>query len=659
MKVKPLSLVTVLFLLILSIISIKVNSQVIDANRDYPVYIRPEVPPSLFSPNAVVTIGDYDNWNIGTDFAEVGLAGNPLNPTNFSAAWNSTGSYGAMIYYTVNGIDWFASTQPTWGGSMMGDPVMACDGLGSFFFDQLYGGPVGTKSAKSTNGGSTWSGVVNVGTGNDKNWIAAVQTGGPYANYLIQVMTPGNIKRSTDNGVTWTQVASFSNTLPGMMTCIGPNGAVNGGAFYVVTHTGSSTAATYSFYCSTDGGTTWTLKSSQYFAGYIGTQVSSRHSVQNMRTRPYPFIIADNSNGPFRGRLYLAYAKNTPNANGQKPDIFLRFSTDQGATWSSETLVNDDANTTANNNWFPSTWCDINTGKLYIKWLDTRDCPTSDSCLVYGTISTDGGVTFAPNKPISNRKYRINCTSCNGGTPAYLGDYDYLNSNGKVAMVAWTDFRNNNFGNYVGYFPDYAMRMNPTSGSIANPNGTADFKMVVPSVKLYTDTVIVTSAITPTPATGNFVITYPSAGGNKLVSYPDSLIVRVAVNNVTAGSYTLTVTAKGPNGTPVHQRTVAITVTGATSVGTEETPVSFKLGQNYPNPFNPVTRIDYSVAKLTDVKITVYNILGKEIATFDREKQTPGNYYVMFKASNLSTGVYYYTIQAGDFTDRKAMILIK
>ncbi|MDD5363140.1 MAG: T9SS type A sorting domain-containing protein [Ignavibacteria bacterium] len=660
MKLKLLSLVSVLFILILSIISIKVDSQVIDPNRDYPVYIRPELPPSLFSPNAVVTIGDYDNWNVGTDFAEVGLAGNPINPTNFAAAWNSTSStYGSMIYYTINGIDWFASTQPTWGGTMQGDPVMTCDGFGNFFFDQLYGGPVGSKTAKSTTGGMNWSGVVNVGTGNDKNWIAAVQTGGPYANYLIQVMTPGNIKRSTDNGATWSQVASFSNTLPGAMTCIGPNGAVNGGTFYVVTHTGSSTAATYSFYCSTDGGTTWTQKSAQNFSGYIGTQSAGRHSVQNMRTRPYPFIIADNSNGPFRGRLYLTYAKNTPNADGQKPDIFLRYSTDQGATWSSETLVNDDANTTANNNWFPSTWCDITTGKLYIKWLDTRDCPTSDSCLVYGTISTDGGVTFAANKPISNKKYRINCTSCNGGTPAYLGDYDYLNSNGKVAMVAWTDFRNNNFGNYVAYFPDYAMRMNPTSGSIANPSGTADFKMVVPSVKLYTDTVIVTSAITPTPSVGNFVISYPSAGGNKLKSYPDSLIVRVAVNNVTPGSYTMTVTAKGPNGTPVHQRTVALTVTGATSVGIEETPVSFKLEQNYPNPFNPVTRIDYSVAKLTDVKITVFNILGKEIASFDREKQTPGNYYVMFKASNLSTGVYYYTIQAGDFTDRKAMVLIK
>ncbi|MCX6162781.1 MAG: T9SS type A sorting domain-containing protein [Ignavibacteriae bacterium] len=633
-----------------------------DPNRDYPVYIRPVLAPSLYSPGAVVTIDDYDNWQIGTDFAEVGLAGNPLNPTNFSAAWNNLSTaYGAYLYYTLNGIDWFASSQPVW-TSMWGDPVVTSDGLGNFYFDNMYGvgsSPTNTKVAKSTNGGQTWPSVVTAGTGNDKNWIAAVQTGGPYANYIFQVMTPGNIKRSTDLGATFTQVASYSNTLPGAMVCIGPNGATNGGAVYVVTHTGSSTAATYNFYCSTDGGTTWVLKSSQYFAGYIGTQVSSRHSVQNMRTRPYPFIIADNSNGPYRGRLYLTYARNTPNLNGSKPDIFSRYSTDFGTTWSDSTRVNDDPGTNNNNQWFPSTWCDINTGKLYIKWLDTRDCPTSDSCMVYGTVSTDGGVTFAVNQKISNKKFRINCTSCNGGSPAYLGDYDYLASNGKVAMVAWTDFRNNSFGNYVGYFPDFAMRMNPTSETINSANGVKDFSMIVPSVKLYTDTVIVSAVITPTPGSGTLVITYPSPGGNILTSLPGQLSVRVTAANVTPGTYTMTVTAKGPNGTPVHQRAVTIITSTTSSVTNEGEAITYKLEQNYPNPFNPVTKINYSIAKISDVKISVYNTLGKEVASFENQKQSPGNHFIIFNANSLSTGIYYYKIQAGGFTDVKKMMLVK
>jgi hypothetical protein len=656
-KLFLLSLILVVFGILISEITL---SQDNNPNRDYPLYIRPTLAPSIFSPGAVVTLGDYDNWQIGTDFAEVGMAGNPLNPTNFAGAWNNlSATYGAYSYYTLNGLDWLASTQPTWSASANGDPVMAFDGLGNLFFDNMVGGVTGTKVAKSTNGGVNYSSVVAAGTGNDKNWLAAVQTGGPYANYIFQVMTPGNIKRSTDGGATFTQVATYSNTLPGAMVCVGPNGATNGGAIYVVTHTGSSTAATYNFYCSTDGGTTWSLKSSQNFAGYVGTYVSSRHSVQNMRTRPYPFITADNSNGPFRGRLYLTYTKNTPDGSGNKPDIFVRYSDNFGTTWSAATLVNDDANTTANNNWFPSAWCDIKTGKLYVKWLDTRDCPTSDSCMVYGSISTDGGATFAANQKISNKKFRINCTSCNGGTPAYLGDYDFLASNGKVAMVAWTDFRSNTFGNYVGYFPDFAMRMNPTTQTINSNNGVRDFKMVIPGVKLYTDTVIVTSAITPVPGSGSFAITYPSPGGNKLSHFPDSLSVRVTATNVTPGTYTLTVTSKGPNGTPVHQRTVTITANTATSVNNEEIATSFKLSQNYPNPFNPSTKIDYSIAKISDVKITVYNNLGKEVASFFNQNQAPGNHFVIFNANSLSTGIYYYKIEAGDFMDVKKMTLIK
>ncbi len=109
--------------------------------------------------------------------------------------------------------------------------------------------------------------------------------------------------------------------------------ATDGGAVYVVTSSGTASAPTYTFYLSTDGGLTFTTQSAQNFAGYVGTY-SSRHSVENMRTRPYPFITADQTNGPNRGRLYLVYAKNDPPANGNKPDIWCRYSTDMGSTWS-------------------------------------------------------------------------------------------------------------------------------------------------------------------------------------------------------------------------------------------------------------------------------------------------------------------------------------
>ncbi len=89
------------------------------------------------------------------------------------------------------------------------------------------------------------------------------------------------------------------------------------------------------------------------------------------------------------------------------------------------------------------------------------------------------------------------------------------------------------------------------------------------------------------------------------------------------------------------------------------TPIEFALFQNYPNPFNPMTTIKYSVPKTVLVKMNIYDILGREIIVLINEVKTPGNYEVDFNASNLSSGVYFYRIQAGDFLSTKKMLLVK
>jgi len=88
-------------------------------------------------------------------------------------------------------------------------------------------------------------------------------------------------------------------------------------------------------------------------------------------------------------------------------------------------------------------------------------------------------------------------------------------------------------------------------------------------------------------------------------------------------------------------------------------PKAFSLAQNYPNPFNPSTNINYSIPASASVSVKVYDILGKEIATLVNMKQNAGNYSVTFSANNLGSGVYFYRINAGLFTDVKKMILIK
>ena len=104
-------------------------------------------------------------------------------------------------------------------------------------------------------------------------------------------------------------------------------------------------------------------------------------------------------------------------------------------------------------------------------------------------------------------------------------------------------------------------------------------------------------------------------------------------------------------------------------VGVEENgetlPTRFNLSQNYPNPFNPTTTIKYSIPANAGVEmhnlasLRIYNVLGEEVATLVNEKQSPGSYSVQFNAGNLSSGVYFYRLQVGNFVSTKKMILLK
>jgi hypothetical protein len=91
----------------------------------------------------------------------------------------------------------------------------------------------------------------------------------------------------------------------------------------------------------------------------------------------------------------------------------------------------------------------------------------------------------------------------------------------------------------------------------------------------------------------------------------------------------------------------------------ENLPLDFKMFQNYPNPFNPVTTIKYGIPQSVFVKISVYNILGQEVAILVNEYKEAGYYNVGFDGSNLASGIYIYKIFAINFTDTKKMLLLK
>lgn len=88
-------------------------------------------------------------------------------------------------------------------------------------------------------------------------------------------------------------------------------------------------------------------------------------------------------------------------------------------------------------------------------------------------------------------------------------------------------------------------------------------------------------------------------------------------------------------------------------------PAEYKLYQNYPNPFNPVTTIKYDLVKAGNIKLAVYDILGREITILVNEQQQPGRYEVSWNASYFASGIYFYSLTSGNFTGTKKLILLK
>ncbi|MCH8496665.1 MAG: T9SS type A sorting domain-containing protein, partial [Balneolales bacterium] len=88
-------------------------------------------------------------------------------------------------------------------------------------------------------------------------------------------------------------------------------------------------------------------------------------------------------------------------------------------------------------------------------------------------------------------------------------------------------------------------------------------------------------------------------------------------------------------------------------------PVAFELQGNYPNPFNPTTNIQFSVPNTADVSLTVYDLLGRQVAVLVNGTMSAGSHVVLFDASNLASGTYMYRLQSGNMVETSKMMLIK
>ncbi len=184
----------------------------------------------------------------------------------------------------------------------------------------------------------------------------------------------------------------------------------------------------------------------------------------------------------------------------------------------------------------------------------------------------------------------------------------------------------------------------------------------------YNNTVIITTGTNGTssgtwwtPAIPNPAYTYnPATDSYSPLPNLATPVLGAYVGSTQTSSAWKCIVASGYNGSAALTTTQIFTqnIVGISPIG-NQLPDNYSLSQNYPNPFNPTTKINFAIKSNGFVTLKVYNILGKEVSTLVNDFKSAGTYSVDFNASSLSSGIYFYKIEANGFTDVKRMALVK
>lgn len=230
-----------------------------------------------------------------------------------------------------------------------------------------------------------------------------------------------------------------------------------------------------------------------------------------------------------------------------------------------------------------------------------------------------------------------------------LNDILYCaSSDGKIYKYNVTTYDTNYIGS-TGISSLYGLSINPVNGSLW---GIA----VSGTVYKINKQTAVAQAVGGTTITPNTGIAFSKTGKLYGASGIGVTLNKLISIDTTSGVGTLIGTNIGFAG--VNGLAISPEVIGIQNI-TTSIPADFELYQNYPNPFNPATNIKFDLPNSGKVKLIVYDMLGKELATLVNEKLDAGSYSFRWDGVSLSSGVYFYQLQAGDFNVTKRMVLVK
>jgi len=346
----------------------------------------------------------------------------------------------------------------------------------------------------------------------------------------------------------------------------------------------------------------------------------------------YDFSISPN------GKIGLAYNGwdgATPDESG---DVLYRESTDEGLTWSAPVKVFDRIDTE-----------DTTMGSIrgvQVNFYGEEPCVTYEICQ---QIFSSGN--FFPGLPSEIHFWSPNV---NGGDPLVIADSS-----------------NVPFYPYVGTNDVHVPLCRPVIGRADNGYLFIAFNAS-------------TEHLFPSPDTTSYMAGYftlSTDGGNTWSNpekfTPDSPLLdwrypSIAEVIPVSGAYTMHIVMQGDSlpGSTVNTAGMPVGVTAQyyhfsytdipPSVDSDNSTISnFDLQQNYPNPFNPSTIIKYSIPTSSFVQLTIYDVLGNEVATLVNEEKPSGTYEINFSAEGLSSGIYFYQLSSGSFLSTKKMLLLK
>jgi protocatechuate 3,4-dioxygenase beta subunit len=382
--------------------------------------------------------------------SESTIAINPTNPLNL---FESDTLSNVSHYSTDGGITWHVSNTSAIPASI-GDVQAAWDKFGNLFFTRINSS--GTiEVARSSDGGATFKDPRTIAnsSGGDQPSIAVGPSGVAgvagsvwvsFTNSSNQLVAAG----APVNGFDSVGAFNAPEVAPGPGgdfggIAIGPNGEV------MVTYQNNAFSAgpdTIKINLDPDG------LGPQGFNPVIIATDTNVGGWAPIPAQPNRYIDAeanlawDTSGGPHNGRVYLVYVDRADTTTADT-DIYVRYSDDNGTTWSNRVRVNDDPLGNGKSTLQPAIAVDQTTGALAVTWYDTRNSGAANNTVqLFGTVSFDGGVTFLSNIQISNGASNASLA----GSGIDLGDYDTMDFSNGVFYRTWADNSNSTSDNPNG-----------------------------------------------------------------------------------------------------------------------------------------------------------------------------------------------------------------